>query len=113
MGDSERALQAGGRFYFESMVLASMGRRDEALTILREAEHADRPEMMRVFLGSLRLLLEGHHDASRQAAERCIAHFRDPELWFYMVRQLAFVGASEQAANAQAAAAKASVDAQQ
>jgi tetratricopeptide (TPR) repeat protein len=97
MGDSERALQAGGRFYFESMVLASMGRRDEALTILREAEHADRPEMMRVFLGSLRLLLEGHHDASRQAAERCIAHFRDPELWFYMVRQLAFVGASERA----------------
>src|SRR4029077_5224287 len=27
MGESERALQAGGQFYFESMVLASMGRR--------------------------------------------------------------------------------------
>jgi serine/threonine protein kinase/tetratricopeptide (TPR) repeat protein len=97
LGDLARALQHGGRFYFESMVLASMGRQDEALTVLRECERVDRPQWMRTFLFSLRALLEGEREASLQATERCLAHFRDPELWFYMVRQLAYLGKSERA----------------
>jgi TolB-like protein len=97
VGDNVRALQHGGKFYFEGMVLASMGRRDDALQLLRDCESVDRPDMMRVFLSSLRSLLEGDRAASLQATERCLTHFRDPEPRFYMVRQLGYLGESERA----------------
>jgi hypothetical protein len=96
LGDNIRALQ-GGRFFFPAMVLASMGRKEEAVAMLLECEQVNRPEMMRSFLFSLRALLKGKREESLDATERCIAHFRDPEGLFYMARQLAYLGESKRA----------------
>jgi serine/threonine protein kinase/tetratricopeptide (TPR) repeat protein len=92
LGDPERSLSGIARFYFEAMVLSSMGRSDEALAYLQEMERVKRPELMRNFFGSLRLLLEGKHAESLTAAEYCIHHFQDPEAVFYMARQLVKMG---------------------
>ena len=97
LGDTALALQSGGGFYFEAMVLASTGRRDEALARLRGLERSDRPEMMQAFLRSLSAFLEDNREVSLQATERCIAHFRDPEPRYYMARQLAALGAVDRA----------------
>jgi AcrR family transcriptional regulator len=79
------------------MVLAAMGRQQDALAILRECDQTSRPEMMRTFLRSLCALLEGERQESLEAIDRCLAHFPDPEPRFYMVRQLAFLGESARA----------------
>ena len=97
LGDNIRALQGGSRFFFEAMVLASMGREQDALAMLIECEQVNRPEMMRSFLVSLRALLEGKRQESLDATERCIAHFRDPEALFYLARQLAYFKESKRA----------------
>lgn len=96
LGDNIRALQ-GGRFFFEAMVLASMGRKEDAVAVLLECEQVNRPELMRSFLVSLRTLLEGKNQESLDATERCVAQFRDPEALFYMARQLAYLGESKRA----------------
>ena len=99
LGDATRALEgvAGGRFYFEAMVLSSIGRTDEAIEYLREMERVKRPELMQNFIGSLRLLLEGKRAESIEAAEYCIRNFPDPEAVFYMARQLARLGETTRA----------------
>ena len=99
LGDATRALESGtgGTFLFEAMVLSSIGRIDEALNYLREMERVRRPELMRNFVGSLRLLLEGKRGESIAATEFCIQHFPDPEAVFYMARQLVWFGETERA----------------
>ena len=97
LGDDVRAVQEGGGFFFEAMVLATMGRRGEALTILRKRDQEDRPEMLRIFLFSLRALLEGKQRESLEATERYITLCQDPEGLFYMARQLAYLGESSRA----------------
>jgi TolB-like protein len=92
MGDTTRALQAGGRFYFEAMVLAAIGRANEALQCLRDAERTGRPELLRHFVASLRLLLEHRYEESKVSTEFCIQHFTDPEPVYYMARQLVQLG---------------------
>jgi eukaryotic-like serine/threonine-protein kinase len=96
LGDNTRALE-GGRFFFPAMVLATMGRKEDAVAMLLECEQTNRPELMRSFLVSLRAMLEGKSQESLEATERCIAHFRDPEALFYMARQLAYLGESKRA----------------
>ena len=99
MGEPEHALREAATppFYFEALVLASMGREGEALSALRERERERRPEVLRVFLSSLRALLEGKHEESLEATEKCLADFRDPEAHYYLARQLAYLGARERA----------------
>jgi TolB-like protein len=99
LGDAARTLANIGRyyFYFESMVLSTIGRTDEALAYLRNAEQSKRPALMQHFIGSLRLLLEGKRDESIAASEFCIRHFRDPEPVFYMARQLVQLGETARA----------------
>jgi TolB-like protein/thioredoxin-like negative regulator of GroEL len=92
LGDTERALTGTGRFYFEAMVLASMGNAEEALDSLRAMERVTRTELLQNLVGSLRLLLEGKREDSLAASEFCIRHFPDPEAVFYMARQLAQLG---------------------
>ena len=94
LGDANRALQAAGRvyFYFEAMVLATIGRTDDALVTIREMERTRRPELMENFIGSLRYLLEGKRAESLAASEYCVQHFPDPEAVFYMARQIARLG---------------------
>jgi eukaryotic-like serine/threonine-protein kinase len=99
LGEFERALQevAPGRLYFEALVLTSMGREAEALSVLRETENEKRPALMRAFVASLRALLEGKGEESLEATETCLAQFRDPEAQYYLARQLAYLGARERA----------------
>jgi TolB-like protein len=99
LGDANGALQAAGRvyFYFEAMVLASIGRTDDALVGLQEMERTHRPELMQNFIGSLRCLLEGKRAESLAASEYCVQHFPDPEAMFYMARQIARLGESARA----------------
>jgi len=97
MGDVTRAVQSGGRFYFEAMVMAATGRTDEALQCLRDAERTQRPELMRHFIGSLRLLLEQRHTESKTSTEFCIRHFTDPEPIYYMARHLVQLGEPDRA----------------
>jgi serine/threonine protein kinase/tetratricopeptide (TPR) repeat protein len=97
LGDNVRSVQEGGGFFFEAMVLATMGRRDEALALLHKREQEDRPEMLRLFLSSLRALLEGKQQESLDATERYITLCKDPEGLFYMARQLAYLGESSRA----------------
>jgi tetratricopeptide (TPR) repeat protein len=99
LGDAERALalKGFGLFYFEAMVLASIGKIDEALAYLREMERTKRPELMQNFVGSLRMLLEGRRADSIAASEFCIRHFPDPEPVYYMARQLAWLDRPERA----------------
>ena len=56
-----------------------MGRQEEALVILRKRDQEDRPEMLRIFLFSLRALLEGKQQESLEATERYITLVEDPE----------------------------------
>jgi hypothetical protein len=101
LGDPARALQHGVRFYFESMVLASTGRHDEALTVLRECERVDRPQWMQTFLFSLRALRKvSARPVCRQpnAASRISAI----PVCFYMVRNLSYLGASSAPSRTQA-----------
>jgi TolB-like protein len=92
MGDTTRALQAGGRFYFEAMVLATIDRTEDALQCLRDAERTPRPELLRHFVASLRLLLEHQYAECRVSTEFCIQHFTDPEPLYYMARHLVQLG---------------------
>jgi len=88
LGEHEHALTGSGKFYFEAMVLASIGQSEKAIAHLREMERMKRPELMQNFVASLRLLLEGRRDESLAAAEYCIENFPDPEAVYYMARQL-------------------------
>jgi TolB-like protein len=99
LGDADRALHAAGRFYFyfEAMVLASIGRTDDALVHLQEMERTKRPELMQNFVASLRCLLEGKRAESLAASEYCVQHFPDPEAVFYMARQIARLGEPQRA----------------
>ena len=77
--------------------MAATGRTDEALQCLREAERTKRPELMRHFIGSLRLLLEHQHTESKTSTEFCIRHFTDPEPICYMARHLVQLGEPDRA----------------
>jgi non-specific serine/threonine protein kinase len=99
LGEYERALQDMGTdpVYFDALVLASMGREGEAISILQAREQKALPEAMHAFVASLRALLEGKREESLEATERCFTHFRDPEARYYLARQLARLGAQERA----------------
>jgi serine/threonine protein kinase/tetratricopeptide (TPR) repeat protein len=95
LGDYERALDAsGGDFgYGTALILAALGRREQAISWLREKEHDQTGRLGGLYLTSLRALLEGRREESLQASEEFRkATFRDPEGLFYMARQLAYLG---------------------
>src|SRR5262249_15502191 len=95
LGDYERALDtSGGGFgYSQALILAALGRADQAVTLLRAKEHDRTGRLGGLYLTSLRALLEGRREESLQASEEFRrATFRDPEGLFYMARQLAYLG---------------------
>lgn len=75
--------------YIEPLALASMGREEEALRILRKNEQAAQDRGLRAYLISLRALLEGRREESLEAMDYIARTVRDPEALFYMVRQYA------------------------
>jgi len=94
LGDYERALEnSGGDYgYGTAIVLGMTGRAEEAVSLLRQREQ-DRPwRLGKLYLTSLRTLLEGKREESLAvSAELMEATFRDPEGMYYLGRQLAYL----------------------
>src|SRR5260370_40271373 len=87
----ERALEnSGGDFgYGMALALAMLGRVEEAVSLLRQRELAKPWRLGKLFLTSLRALLEGEREESLAASEELMqATFRDPEGMYYLARQL-------------------------
>jgi hypothetical protein len=64
--------------------------------VLRDREQGTMPRLGKLYLVSLRTLLEGKHDESLAvSAELHKATFRDPEGMFYLARQLSYLGESQ------------------
>ena len=101
MGDYQSALDVGGHDfgYFGPLRLAMLGRVDEAISVLKEKERTVSERLGKVFMISLRALLEGHREASLKASDEIMnGPFKDPEGEFYLARQLAFLNDIDRAA---------------
>jgi tetratricopeptide (TPR) repeat protein len=100
LGDYERALEhSRSDFgYLTGECLAMLGRREEAISALQKCETEKPWRLGKLFLTSLRALLEGKREESLEAGEELMkATFRDPEGMYYLARQLGHSGADEQA----------------
>ena len=95
LGDYERALAASHHDfgYGTALTLAMLDRAPEAVAILRQQEESKPWRLGRLFLTSMRALLEGNREESLQASKELIhATFRDPEGAYYQARQLCYLG---------------------
>jgi len=95
LGDYQRALESSGSDYGYGMglVLAMLGRVEEAVSTLRQRELAKPWRLGQLYLTSLRTLLEGNREESIAVSDELIqATFRDPEGLYYLARQLGYLG---------------------
>ena len=101
IGDYEAALAACNEMdlgYVDAMVLTALGRVDEALALLREREsQLDHESPVAVYITSLRAQLEGKHEEMVDSIRRWGPLQRDAEGCYYTARQLAHVGAHDEA----------------
>jgi tetratricopeptide (TPR) repeat protein len=100
LGDYGRALENAGSDYGYGMalVLAMLGRTEEAVSMLQQRELAKPWRLGRLYLTSLRALLEGKREEGLAASEELMqATFRDPEGMYYLARQLGYLGEEERA----------------
>jgi serine/threonine protein kinase len=100
LGDYQRALEfSGSDFgYCLGLTLAQLGRTEEAISTLRQREQIKPPRLGRLYLTSLRALLEAHREESLEASEELRkATFRDPEGLYYLARQLSYLGQETEA----------------
>ncbi|HYA98349.1 MAG TPA: protein kinase [Methylomirabilota bacterium] len=100
LGDYRRAMETSDRDFGFSAGLSffALGRPEEALAILREREQQMSSRLGKLYLASLRALVEGKHEESRAASVALMgATFRDPEGMYYQARQLSYLGAEEEA----------------
>jgi len=100
LGDYEQALgtSASDYGYGMGLVLAMLGRVEEAVPMLRQRELARPWRLGKLYLTSLRALLEGNRQESLAASDELRkATFRDPEGIYYLARQLSFLGEQDQA----------------
>jgi hypothetical protein len=98
LGDYERALEnSGDDFgYSVGMIMAAMGRSEEAIALLRKREQTHTGRIGKLYLTALRALLEGKREESLAATHQIRdATFRDPEGLFYVARQAAYLGEQE------------------
>ncbi len=94
LGDYQRALESSGSDfgYCLGLTLALLGRTDEAISTLRQREQ-NTPRLGRLYLTSLRALLEAKREESLEASEELRkATFRDPEGMYYLARQISYLG---------------------
>ena len=95
LGDYQRALETGaGDFgYSLALAFASLGRVDEAITMLCEREQIKPWRLGKLYLTSLRALLEDKRAESLEASEELMkTTFRDPEGMYYQARQFSYLG---------------------
>jgi serine/threonine protein kinase/tetratricopeptide (TPR) repeat protein len=99
LGEYQKALESsGGDFgYALGLTLATVGRTEEAIAKLRQREEIIW-RLGKLYLISLRALLEGNREESLQACDELRkATFRDPEGIYYLARQLSFLGEQDRA----------------
>lgn len=99
LGKYEKALEhSDGDFgYAPAVFLAMLGRTDEAIAKLRQREDLIW-RLGRLYLTSLRALLEGNREESLAACKELRqGRFRDPEGIYYLARELGFLGEQESA----------------
>jgi serine/threonine protein kinase len=100
LGEYQKALESsGGDFgYCLGLTLALLGRTDEGVAVLRQKEQLHMPRLGKLYLISLRALLESQREESLRASEELMkATFRDPEGMYYLARQLSYLGQESQA----------------
>jgi len=100
LGDYERALEtsASDYGYGIALVLAMLGRVEEAVPLLQQRELAKPWRLGKLYLTSLRTLLEGKREESLAVSEELMqATFRDPEGMYYLARQFAYLSHEAQA----------------
>jgi len=98
LGDYQRAYAASQQDfgYGTALILAMLDRVPEAVIILRQHEEIFPLRLSRLFLTSMRALLEGNREESLRASEELMkATFRDPEGHYYVARQLSHLGADD------------------
>ncbi len=94
LGDYERSLEtsASDYGYGTGLVLAMLGRVEEAVSLLQQRELAKPWRLGKLYLTSLRALLEGKREESLASSEELMqATFRDPEGMYYLARQFAYL----------------------
>ena len=102
LGDYQRALDtsASDFGYAVGLSLASLGRVNEAVALLREREQLKPGRLGQLYLTSLRALLEGNRAETLAASDELLnATFRDPEGMFYLARQLSYLRDETKALN--------------
>jgi eukaryotic-like serine/threonine-protein kinase len=100
LGDYQRAWEAPGRDfgYVGALALAPLGRVEEAVEILRASEQINLPRLLKLFVVSLRALLEGKLEESLEASRNVMqASFRDPEGLYQLACQLGYLNQQEEA----------------
>jgi serine/threonine protein kinase/tetratricopeptide (TPR) repeat protein len=98
LGDYGRALQASQQDfgYGTALTLALLDRTPEAIAMLRQQEDSSPWRLGKLFLISMRALLEGNREESLHASRELMrATFRDPEGLYYQARQLSYLGADD------------------
>jgi serine/threonine protein kinase len=94
LGDYERALENAGSDYGYGMalVLGMLGRVEEAVSLLHQRELATPRRLGKLYLTSLRTLLEGKREESLAVSDELMqATFRDSEGMYYLARQLGYL----------------------
>jgi serine/threonine protein kinase/tetratricopeptide (TPR) repeat protein len=100
MGDYQRALETAHRDfgYFGPLRLVMLGRVEEAIALLKEKELTVSERIGKVFMISLRALLEGDREVSLELSDELMnRNFPDPEGGYYLTRQLAYLRDAERA----------------
>ena len=100
-GNYQTALEAGAEDdfgYTTTLSLAMLGRLDEALSVINDRQQRKSGRLGKLYLVSLRAILEGDRETSLRASDELLAAtFRDPEGWYYLARQLSYLNDSERA----------------
>jgi len=99
MGDYQSALDVSKHDYGygTAAALSMLGRADEAIAVLKEKEQLSW-RLGKLYLVSLRTLLEGNRDESLRASDELLAAtFRDPEGWYLLARQLGYLNEASRA----------------
>jgi len=82
----------------DAMVLTALGRGEKALALLQSREDdAPQDSPIRIYITSLRAMLEGKHEESIETIRRWAPLQRDAEGAYYTSRQLAYIGAHDDA----------------
>jgi tetratricopeptide (TPR) repeat protein len=100
LGDYPRPLEnfKGDYRYGMALALGALGRTEEGIKTLRELELAKPWRLGKLYLSSLRALLEGNREESLEASQELMkATFRDPEGMYYLARQLSYLGQETEA----------------